>query len=456
MMRTRMPLHARRWPLITMLVALSSAAAGPALADEALRQAAQRAVSTDEAEAEQAIDKLRAAGPHGLDLLIAAHRALLDRRAVAEHADASHGKRQRLKRAIDEVAAQKDAHAARLYWHTDWNKAVAAARDQNKPILSLRLLGRLDRDYSCANSRFFRTALYPAPAVRDKLASDYVLHWKSLRPVPRITIDMGDGRKIERTITGNSIHYIMDADGRVLDAVPGLYAPGTFAEILQLAERLHARGLPNDALARHHRTMAKRLASRWTRALARHAIAEANAALPANRDWPSAEEYSYAARANELAPSKAAVERPFFASLDGDRLATLTGDDIWAKLGQAFLDDASLPRPSVELMREKAGGELRADAANRLTMAKSGAESPMLRMVRRFQRSVARDTAMNEYRHHRQIYNWLADAEQPVSVEPFNQRVYAKLFKAPLDDPWMGLVPANGYSALDNRGLVQR
>lgn len=55
-----------------------------------------------------------------------------------------------------------------------------------------------------------------------------VLHWKSVRPVPRITIDMGDGRRIERTITGNSIHYVMDAGGRVVDAVPGLYGARPF------------------------------------------------------------------------------------------------------------------------------------------------------------------------------------------------------------------------------------
>ena len=48
--------------------------------------------------------------------------------------------------AIDAVAGQRDAWVSRLYWYTDWDAAVASARAQGKPILSLRLLGRLDQD----------------------------------------------------------------------------------------------------------------------------------------------------------------------------------------------------------------------------------------------------------------------------------------------------------------------
>src|SRR5687767_7012235 len=61
---------------------------------------------------------------------------------------------------IDLVAAQRYATVSRLYWHTELGAALAEARDTGKPILSLRMLGRLDEDLSCANSRFFRTVLY--------------------------------------------------------------------------------------------------------------------------------------------------------------------------------------------------------------------------------------------------------------------------------------------------------
>jgi len=60
------------------------------------------------------------------------------------------------------------------------------------------LLGRLDEEFSCANSRFFRTLLYPEARVRNAMNA-YVLHWQSLRPVPRVTIDFGNGHTLVRT-----------------------------------------------------------------------------------------------------------------------------------------------------------------------------------------------------------------------------------------------------------------
>src|SRR5258706_16355473 len=137
---------------------------------------------------------------------------------------------------LDAVCAQIDAHTSLLYWFTDLSAAIAEARRSGKPILSLRLLGRLDEELSCANSRFFRTTLYANEKVSGYLRDHFILHWQSVRPVPHITIDFGDGRRIERTITGNSIHYLLDANGEVVDALPGLYGPRAFLEGLTRAE----------------------------------------------------------------------------------------------------------------------------------------------------------------------------------------------------------------------------
>src|SRR5207302_894835 len=112
---------------------------------------------------------------------------------------------------------------SRLYWYTDLDQAQAAAKASGKPILTLRLLGRLNEEFSCANSRFFRTVLYANAEVSQRLREHFILHWESVRPVPKVSIDFGDGRKLERTITGNSIHYILDCDGHIIDALPGLY-----------------------------------------------------------------------------------------------------------------------------------------------------------------------------------------------------------------------------------------
>jgi len=63
-------------------------------------------------------------------------------------------------------------------------------------FLSLRLLGRLDEDLSCANSRFFRISLYLNTEVSKLLRDRFILYWQSVRPAPRVTIDFGGGRKL--------------------------------------------------------------------------------------------------------------------------------------------------------------------------------------------------------------------------------------------------------------------
>ena len=76
-----------------------------------------------------------------------------------------------------------------LNWHTDLTAAIAKARHFKRPILSLRLLGRLDEELSCANSRFFKKLLYPHRQINEVLREQFVLHWQSVRPVPIVTID---------------------------------------------------------------------------------------------------------------------------------------------------------------------------------------------------------------------------------------------------------------------------
>ncbi len=108
----------------------------------------------------------------------------------------------------------------------------------------------------------------PTPRSASFLRQGFVLYWSSERPVPRVTIDFGDGRKLERTTTGNSAHYVLDADGNVLDVLPGLYAPAVFqAELAKSARLAHrVRGLDGAARARavaeHHRRELEAAAAR--------------------------------------------------------------------------------------------------------------------------------------------------------------------------------------------------
>jgi hypothetical protein len=72
--------------------------------------------------------------------------AVEQRRAAMESQIAS------LRDAIDQVGGQRGCSVSRLYWYTDLDQAEAEAARTGKPILSLRMLGRLTDEYSCANS----------------------------------------------------------------------------------------------------------------------------------------------------------------------------------------------------------------------------------------------------------------------------------------------------------------
>jgi hypothetical protein len=254
--------------ILPLSIYFASAIAGgpvgrpPADTPSALHADARVAVARDAAAANAAVARLRAEGQAGLDALLAEHKDVLDRGTKDPLWP-------RVTKAIDKVAAQKDAFASRLYWYTDLEQAKAAARASGRPILSLHLLGRLDQDLSCANSRFFRTSLYADPKVSALLRENFVLHWESERPAPKITIDFGDGRKLERTVTGNSVHYVLDADGRPVDAIPGLAGAGMFrAELSEDAELEHSlRGLaPAERAARlskHHALKRAVLNEEW-------------------------------------------------------------------------------------------------------------------------------------------------------------------------------------------------
>jgi hypothetical protein len=413
---------------------------------------AQSAVSTNEAAATSARAALRRMGEPGLAALLKAHAALLTNHWAGD----PHW--QRLRSALDVVGGQRDCHASRLFWHTNFSEAQAEAERTGKPVLSLRLLGKLDEELSCANSRFFRTTLYANREVSDYLRNHFVLHWKSVRPVPRITIDMGDGRKIERTITGNSIHYVLDVQGRVVDALPGLYGPRAFLDGLRRAEdiaKVTAKSEPVArafALQRYHTGRLSNINSSWENDL-RLAKAESVPARPVSVNSVMASASPNAVRAMPLAEGKSAVEMPMLRAITPRRaeLERSMDDDLWAKIAALHKQDGVLDAHSVELIRAKT---IDAKEAMRLAFSKSRVEDPMLKTIQNLQRSISEDTVRNEYTFHAKIHEWLATADAALTVDSLNTRVYAELFLTPDSDPWLGLAPADTYSALDNGGLV--
>ena len=190
---------------------------------------ARQAVSDDASKSVEAVRELRFLGQEGMDALFTAFAGEIK---TFSETGRETGNWKKIAFALDTVAMQKDAYASRLYWYTNLDEAKRVADTANKPIISLRLLGNLNEEFSCANSRLFRAVLYPNADIAKYLRENYILHWESVRPAPRITIDFGDGRRIERTLTGNSIHYILDENGTIIDALPGLYSPKAFLKYI--------------------------------------------------------------------------------------------------------------------------------------------------------------------------------------------------------------------------------
>ena len=94
-------------------------------------------------------------------------------------------------------------------------------------------------------------------------------------------------------------------------------------------------------------------------------------------------------------------------------------------------------------------------AAQRLTASKARVELPLLAQLRTLEDSIQQDTIRNEQDLHRQLHTWFAQ-RQVGDLNSFNDRVYAQLFLTPRSDPWLGLMPPDVYSGIENDGLARR
>jgi hypothetical protein len=393
--------------------------------------------TTQQAQLTQEVAVLRPQGPGGLEKFLNNHASELKNPSP------------QMREALDKLCQQRDCYASKLYWYTDIEQAKAAAKASNKPILSLRLLGNLDQDLSCANSRFFRVALYPNAEISQFLRDRYILHWQSVRPVPKVTVDFGDGRKLERTLTGNSIHYILDSSGVPVDAIPGLYGPQAFLRQLVAGEKAvkeysHSQGVARLSFLRdYHRQKLASIQRQWRADLANLGIKNPPrlVELSANsNETPSA------GVAGTIAVSKMRVESPLLrninpATSNQTALREITDAATWQKIAQRYTADAKLDSNSVALIRSK-----------RFQGSKGDNLQPV---VSNFETAMALDTVRNEYTLHSQIHQWFMQESVTDNVKALNDKVYSELFLTPNADPWLGLMSSESYSAIDNDGILK-
>ena len=413
-------------------------------ANESPSALSSKAVSENPSESAAAIAELRALGPAGLQTFLQANSEEIGQH-IANPTLKPTSEWLRITAALDSISQQKDSYLSSLYWYTDLNEARKAAAAARKPILSLRLLGKLTDELSCANSRFFRTVLYSNATVSDSLRDRFVLHWESVRPVPLITIDFGDGRKIQRTITGNSIHYILDSDGKTIDALPGLYGPNAFLNGLAAAETVFKRVRDNKPemrlrlLSTYYRDRLNKISIAWLAD-----IREIGGKEPEGVKIERGQNGD-ALSIMPLAVSKALTETTMLREMlaGSEALGRITDEAAWKKIAALHFDEAKLDERSIGLIK-------------RQTQSLPDSAKTLASLLRKFEESLALDTVRNEYRMHTKLYGWLIADSGRSDVATLNEKIYAELFVTPRSDPWLGLVQPDVYTGLENGGVVEK
>lgn len=91
--------------------------------------------------------------------------------------------------------------------------------------------------------------------------------WEKVRAAPQVTVDFGDGRVVRRTLHGNVLTWVLDAEGRAIDVLPGVMTTAAYRARLEEAALLAAwtASLPEDERASRlrgaHAEQARRVAA---------------------------------------------------------------------------------------------------------------------------------------------------------------------------------------------------
>lgn len=240
----------------------------------------------------------------------------------------------------------------------------------------------------------------------------YVAHWVKVRDVPKVTIDFGNGRVLERTLNGNIATYICLPDGRVLDVITGLNDPATYArrlrEGLELYERLARRSarLPGEpigidaGLLRYHQAALSKGHADGLRAISNPTFEELEEGFYTG-DLGTVERIDA-----RMALSKMRVELPLKRAID----------------------------PAI-VERDLAHGEL-----ERVRIPVAGPGSETSSRAESAETTLAADSRVNETERRRQVHRLLLLAPLQTPAE-LAQRVYKEILHVDLSDPYLGLAP---------------
>ena len=258
--------------------------------------------------------------------------------------------------------------------------------------------------------------LFSHREVADDIAARFEPVWLSLRPVPQVTIDFGDGNVVRRTLHGNIATWICDAEGRALDVIPGAYTTTVYRERLAqaalLAEFVRRAGDGGaQRLRDYHAAQAARMAER----LAPRRLVER--------------------RRPEVYLSKFRIENPLEIVLDDGVAAVQTFSTLGSPNALNGLrlaaDLTATAKGAIEGRIEHAivpdATKREAEAAPYVA-ARPVADDSLL----------AEDVKLNETERRAAVHRLLAETG-PVAPGTLTKRLYREVLHCDLDDPWLGL-----------------
>jgi hypothetical protein len=232
-----------------------------------------------------------------------------------------------------------------------------------------------------------------------------------------------------------------------------LYGPRAFRQQLALAEaaavECKAAQTEQDrqaVLRRYHGARLTQLSKEWQADLAEVGIKIAPSREPikpviGDTRPPRAEV------AGRIAVAKAATELTVLRKLSSSPriLDPIAEDAAWGSLAALHANDARLDESSTRLIRNKNlglyGGS---DPASRAALERSVSE---------LVGAIALDTVRNEYILHTKIHEWFVTDATSFNLALLNDRIYAELFLTPSSDPWLGLVPRDKYTGIEDDGI---
>lgn len=266
--------------------------------------------------------------------------------------------------------------------------------------------------------------LLSQPDLAAWMSDTFECAWETVRDVPRVSFDFGEGRVVRRTLHGNVVTWICDAQGRALDALGGLYDAPTYRARLEQAALLatYLAKLTDEAgraaaFHDYHARQAERIASGGAPLYVglEPASGASKGAVERSTELSIVDPYTNMWR---IAVDKGAVEIPIERAIRG---------------GTQIAVSNQLPPALSKLVVERP-----AERAVALDAPRPSGEKLEAKGARVDLGLLAQDTALGETRFRPMIHAVLAETGS-VGYAEMTKRVYRDVLRVDLDDPWLGL-----------------